>query len=106
MFKLFTIFIHTPINAEIEAFGQVYIEALASKTPLIVTLSGIANEIIVNQENALVVDYMNSYQIEKAILKLLNDNNLLKQIVQKGYKDSHKFHLNIMINKLKNVYLN
>ena len=40
LYKLFDFYIHVPINKEIEAFGQTYIEALASGVPSIFTLSG------------------------------------------------------------------
>ncbi len=77
LYKLFDVFIHVPINDTIEAFGQTYIESMILKIPMICTLSGIANEIVVDKTNALVVDYKNSTDIKEKI-ELLKNNSILK----------------------------
>jgi glycosyltransferase involved in cell wall biosynthesis len=55
LYRLFTLFVHVPVNDHCEAFGQVYVEALALAVPSVFTLSGIAREFIKDEENALVV---------------------------------------------------
>jgi glycosyltransferase involved in cell wall biosynthesis len=62
LFQLFDIYVHVPINPYCEAFGQTYVEALASGVPSIFTLSGIAREFI-TEDNAYVVDFQNSDEI-------------------------------------------
>lgn len=105
LFKLFDIFIHVPIDSEIEAFGQIYIEALAVGVPSIFTLSGVAREFIVNNENALVVDFKNEVQIYNAARNLLEDKELRNKLIQNGKNDIEKdFSLPLFINKLEKIY--
>lgn len=105
LYKLFDIFIHTPIDEKSEAFGQVYVETMASGVPSIITASGIAPEFIVHRENALLVPFKDTDSIQSAIHELL-DNDLLKQdIIRKGRNSVAKmFNLNLMIQKLENLY--
>ncbi len=106
LYHLFDIFVHVPINPEIEAFGQTYIEALASGIPSIFTLSGIAPEFIVNEENALAVGFENSDAIYEAFIKILNDDNLKKTLTENGIKSvKNNFDLPIMIDKLQKLYV-
>jgi glycosyltransferase involved in cell wall biosynthesis len=105
LFKLFDVFVHVPIDKQVEAFGQIYVEALAAGTPSVFTLSGVAPEFIVNQENALIVDFKNSIQIEKAILEILENEDLKKSLQQnaKMNLDTY-FSLHLMIDKLEQLY--
>jgi len=106
LYHLFDIFVHVPINPEIEAFGQTYIEALASGIPSIFTLSGIAPEFIINGENALVVGFENSEEIYEAFIKILNNDKLKKTLTENGIKCvKDNFDLPIMIDKLQKLYL-
>lgn len=106
LYKLFNVFVHTPIANHFEAFGQTYVEALASGIPSVFTLSGIANDFIENEKNALVVDYENPDAIHKAILRLLNDNELVKSLSSQGKKDVQRlFPLERMIQPLEELYM-
>jgi len=86
LFKIFDIFIHVPVSSTVEAFGQVYVEALASGVPSIVTLSGIANDIIKNDHNALVVAHEDADSIVKAFEKLMQNSELSDNLVANGRK--------------------
>lgn len=72
------VLIHVPINRAVESYGLVYVEAFLSGIPTIITLSGIANEIAIDHENCLVVDYENWEEIYDA-LKSLRINTKLRQ---------------------------
>lgn len=85
LFQVFNMFIHVPISPSVEAFGQVYIEALASKIPCVFTKSGIGTKILVNKKNCLIVDYLNSDEIVDAMLRITNDLNLRSTIIENGY---------------------
>ncbi len=100
------VYVHTPINEHIEAFGQTYVEALMAGVPSVFTLSGIAAEFIVHERNALVVDFQNEEQIYHAIKRLLDDHQLYDRISQQGKKDAiAMFDLPVMIEKLEKLYL-
>lgn len=105
LFKSFDIFVHVPIDPYCEAFGQVYIESLSLNVPLICTLSGIANDFIVNEQNSIVVDYKNSEEIYKAIINLLNDEDLMLKITKNGNASVQKFSFEHKYEKLIKVYL-
>ena len=106
LYSLMDIFIHVPINDTIEAFGQTYIEALASGVPSVFTLSGVASEFIQDKVNALVVDFKNSSQIENAINHILSDEKLKNQLILNG-KNSvvEKFSLPLYVEKLTQLYV-
>lgn len=105
LYHIFDVFIHVPINDKIEAFGQTYIECMASKTPLIATRSGIANEILTDQQNSIIVPYKDSEAIYNAIILLFNNTNLKDRITTNALNTAKNFDLNIMIKKLETLYL-
>jgi glycosyltransferase involved in cell wall biosynthesis len=106
LYKLFDVFVHVPIDPEIEAFGQTYVEALAVGIPSVFTLSGIAREFIKDRENALVVDFKNSDQVYDAVSLLLTDKQLAEKLAIQGKQDIEQlFSLPLMIKKLEEIYL-
>lgn len=104
LYQLFDVYVHVPINKEIEAFGQTYVEALAAGSPSVFTLSGVASEFILHKQNALVVDYCNSVSIHKAILLLLGDKTLCENLKKEGFESIKQFNLDNFIQKLETIY--
>ncbi len=104
MYTLFDIYIHVPINNSCEAFGQTYVEALAAGVPSVFTLSGIANEFIIDNENALVVPYKVSDAIYKATKKLIEDKELQEKLKENGLISVKQFNFDDYINKLIKIY--
>jgi glycosyltransferase involved in cell wall biosynthesis len=105
LYKLFDIFIHAPIDKDCEAFGQIYIEALASKVPSIFTMSGIAADFIKDNFNALVVPFKNSNAILNRMLEISKNDLLEETLKENGYKSiQYKFTLNKMIINLEKLY--
>jgi glycosyltransferase involved in cell wall biosynthesis len=99
------VYVHTPINAEVEAYGQTYVEALAAGIPSVFTLSGVANEFIEHKKNALIVPFQDVEAIKKAIFEILENNTLRQQLIKQGKQDvKHLFQLHTMIEKLNNLY--
>lgn len=102
LFKTFDVFVHTPIDNHSEAFGQVYIEALAAGIPMVCTLSGIANECVKHLENAIIVDYKNTDAIYNEIKLILENKNIRYKLIKnapisvKQYTVENKF--NLLIN--------
>jgi glycosyltransferase involved in cell wall biosynthesis len=106
LYKLFDVFVHTPIDPTCEAFGQVYIEALASGIPSVFTISGIAHKLIKDKENAIVVEYKNYSEIRNAIEKLLTDSKLREALIVNGKTDVIRgFGIDQMMSSLENLYL-
>ncbi len=95
LYRTFDAFVHVPVNRDFEAFGQVYIEALAMKVPSVFTLAGIANDFIVDKENAVVVPYNDSEAIAQGLGLLLRDDELRNKIINRGKEDVWRmFHSN------------
>ena len=106
LYRLFDIYIHIPIDKDAEAFGQTYVESLACGIPMVATLSGVANEFLVDKKNALVVPYKDADSVYNAIIEILNNPVLREQLIENGKRDvSQLFSLNLMIEKLTALYL-
>lgn len=105
LYHLFDVYVHVPIDAELEAFGQTYVEALAAGIPSVFTRSGVASEFIRHEQNALLVDFQNPEQVYQAIGRLLRDADLRKTLIENGKKDiKGLFSLETMIGKLEKLY--
>lgn len=106
LYKLFNVFIHVPIAINLEAFGQTYIEALASQIPSVFTLSGIAPEFIEDRKNAVVVPYKDKNAIYSAVKEILENVEFKKTIVKQGFEDVKKnFSIEKTMSDLEKVYL-
>jgi len=106
LYQLFNVFVHVPVDSYVEAFGQTYVEALASGIPSIFTLSGVAPEFIVNEENALVVPFRDSESIYQALLRILNDVELRNRLMASGRQSAKQFPLSKMTEQLSQLYDN
>ena len=104
LYNLFDIHVHVPINPEIEAFGQTYVEALASGTPSVFTMSGVAPEFVRHEQNALVVPFEESAPIYEAMKRILTDDQLRRRLIQQGKTDVQQFGVEVMIRKLQELY--
>ncbi|MFM2190973.1 MAG: hypothetical protein RL491_1359 [Bacteroidota bacterium] len=80
----FDCFIHVPIAATSEAFGQTYIEALASGIPSVVTISGVALEYAQNGVNCLVVPYKDFEAINNAVCSIFDNDIDVDRMVEQG----------------------
>jgi glycosyltransferase involved in cell wall biosynthesis len=105
LYKLFDMYIHTPIDATCEAFGQTYVEALASQVPCIFSLSGVAAEFVEHKKNALVVPFQNSGSIYESMMLLWNEKNLRALLAENGKQAvTSMFDISTMVTKLKELY--
>ena len=105
LYQTFDVFVHVPIDPQVEAFGRTYIEALLSKIPSIFTISAIAHVFIENKRNALVVDYKSSDDIYNALMKILQDERLKNKLILQGYKDALQFSVVKQMKALEKLYL-
>jgi len=105
LYHLFDVYVHIPVDPELEAFGQTYVEALAAGIPSVFTSSGVAREFIQHEKNALLVDFQNTEQVYLAIERLLSDKGLRETLQQHGQQDVKElFTLDRMIGKLEHLY--
>ncbi len=105
LFKLFDIFVHVPIDKNIEAFGQIYVEALATGTPSVFTPSGVSPEFVVSGKNALFVDFNNAKQIEVAIIEIIENKEVRESLIENSRMNLDDFFsLHLMIDKLEQLY--
>lgn len=104
LYQSFDVFVHLPINKEVEAFGQTYVEALAAGVPSVFTLSGIASDFIVDGKNAVVVDYKQAEQVGKAILSILNNEAFRQGLIDNGKESVKAFSIDRMIKQLYELY--
>lgn len=106
LYKLFDVFIHVPIAEHFEAFGQTYVEAIASGTPSIFTLSGIAREFVVHKENAWVVPFKDSSSIKNGIDEIMSNPSFRNQLEKPNTELLAEFKLDTYIQRLEDLYLN
>lgn len=105
LYGLFDIYVHIPVDPDSEAFGQTYIEALAMKKPSVFTLSGIANEVIEDRVNAMVVPYRDSNSVFLRIEELLRNRELRERLGRNGYNTvRNRFSIEGMIKRLETLY--
>ena len=105
LYRLFDIFVHVPVDEQCEAFGQVYIEAMAAGIPSVITLSGIAPDYVKDGVHELTVPFRDSKSIAKQVGRLLSDNSLREKISAAAKKAVHdEFQVEGMIRSLEQLY--
>ncbi len=72
-----------------EPFGMVAIEGMACGTPAVVTDRGGLKDFLVDGQDALIVDPLDTQALAAAILRLLKDKHLREEISRKGYEKAH-----------------
>jgi glycosyltransferase involved in cell wall biosynthesis len=104
LYKLFDVFVHAPVAPNSESFGLIYLESLALGVPSVFTLSGIANEIVVNGENALVANYRDSESLHEKISNIVADSTLRNHLQKNALSSVAKFSMDNMAGKLVGLY--
>jgi glycosyltransferase involved in cell wall biosynthesis len=105
IYTLFDVFIQASTDFSIEAFGQTYIEALASAVPSVFTLSGIAQDFVIHEKNALAVPFKDSESIYAAMMQLYENPSLAQQLSAEALKVvTEKYPLHKMIQSLERLY--
>jgi glycosyltransferase involved in cell wall biosynthesis len=97
------LFVHVPVDNHSEAFGQIYVEALASGIPAVYTRSGIANDKRFDEASRLVA-YKDSQAIYEAMLAVLTDKEGTKAKIAAGRMLAQEFDLPQFIRKLERLY--
>ena len=105
LYRLFDIFVHVPVDEDSEAFGQTYVESLIAEVPAIFTLSGIAREFILDNENAVVVNFRDVEGISAAMHKILVDAGLRRRLTENGKRSISDFSIEKYMAGLNDLYL-
>lgn len=79
----------TDWKGETEAFGVVFAEALACKTPVIGTRTGGIPDVVIDGKTGLLIDEKNPKQLAGALVRILNNKALAKKLAEQGYKYVH-----------------
>jgi glycosyltransferase involved in cell wall biosynthesis len=90
-------FVHVPVGKDDEAFGIVYIEALASGIPCIFTQSGVLNELETPGRYVHLVGFRNSDEIYLNLKQLIQSKNESKVAVPESWLN--QFSLDEMANR-------
>jgi len=87
-----------------EAFGMVFVEAMASGLPVIGTRVGGIPEIIEHGYNGLLVERGNAAELGEALVLLLGDQNLRRNLRQAGVETAQRFDTSKMMQCIYQVY--
>ncbi len=96
-------FVHVPVGKSDEAFGIVYIEALAAGIPCIFTKSGVLNELEHPEKYADIVPFQNSEMIYLHLEDILRGTNPAKIAVPEIWLN--QFDLSVMANRYAEMLL-
>lgn len=86
-----------------EAFGRIFLESLASSTPIVSTDVGSVDEII--GDGGVAIEYDRN-KFVNAIRKILNDNDLFLTMSDSAYYKSRAYRMSDIGDKLEQLYLN
>jgi glycosyltransferase involved in cell wall biosynthesis len=86
-----------------EGFGIPCLEAMACQVPVIASQSGAIPE-VVDDAALLITEPENPRSFADAILRLLNDHNLRKELVEKGFKRAELFNWSRLAEQVLNIY--
>lgn len=104
LISIFDLFV-LPSYGEGEGFGMVLAEAAAMCKPTIVTTVPCFREVVLDGETGFLVPLRDSKRLADAILKLLNDEELAKEIGRKGRKRAEElFDEKIVLEKQLKIY--
>jgi glycosyltransferase involved in cell wall biosynthesis len=105
LLNAFTCFVHVPVSETAEAFGQVYIEALAAGVPSVITRSGVALDYAVDGHNCLLVPYRDSAAISLALQRILSSPDLAARLRLHGYEVvGNHYHIRDKYTALSQLY--
>lgn len=102
LLKAFDIYVCSSVK---EGLSYTIIEAMQAALPIIATQVGGNPELIENEKTGLLVESANPEAISQAIVKLINNPELAKQLGQNAHeKTLNDFTLEKMINETRKVY--
>ena len=102
LLQIMDIFCLTSIS---EGMPLTLIEAMASGKPIVATRTGGVSEVVINKLTGYLEEPRDSNRLAKAIMNLINDHKLLKQMGNAGYSRVCKgFHVESMAKNYQKLY--
>lgn len=89
----------------IEGFGLPSAEAMACKCALVTTDNGGCRDYAIHEKTALVSPPKNPKALSENLIKLIDDEDLLKRIAQNSYDHIKKFIWDKAVYKMENIFL-
>jgi len=90
----------------VEAFGVVFLEAMACGIPVVGTYVGGIPEIVKDGYNGLLVSPGDHLQLSQAIIRLLQDKGLRSHLAKGGIETAYQFSVQRMMQCTYEVYKN
>lgn len=92
------------LSSEQEPFGRVIIEAMAASKPVVATISGGPEEIVIDGKTGFLVPVESSFSMANAIIKLLKNKTLCISMGQAGRQRAERlFDLKIYVRKIETI---
>lgn len=88
----------------VEAFGVVFLEAMACAVPVMGSKIGGTKELIKDGVNGFLVNPYDAEQLSKKMLEILENKKLRNKFVQAGKKTVKKFNKEVMVKKTLSIY--
>ena len=105
LYKTFDLFVHAPMHPRLEAFGQVYVEAMAAGIPCVIAPAGIACEFLADGENAVAVDPGCPDRIHDGMIRVLEDSALRDRLIGAARRlVEERYGLDRMLRALEDLY--
>jgi len=106
LYKTFDVLVHAPIHPSLEAFGQVYVEAMAVGIPCVCSIAGVAGEFVTDGKNAIVVDPDECDQIHDGVVRVLEDACLRERLITNARQSVESlFGVDLMLRSLEDLYI-
>ncbi len=88
-----------------EGLGNVFLEAMATKVPVVATAVGGIPDFLKDQETGLFCEVNNPQSIAEKVKLLIGDEELKNRIIQNGYQMvTHNYSWEVVAGKLNNIF--
>ncbi|MGM0607778.1 MAG: glycosyltransferase [Candidatus Muiribacteriota bacterium] len=92
------------LSSEYEGFGNVILEAMTCKTPVISTKTSGAKDIIINDFNGIILQKNTASELAKKINYLLENKKVGEKLIQNSQKTLKQFSLQKMIKNYESLF--
>ena len=80
-----------PVSSGVEAWGQVYVEAMAAGVPMVCTRSGIGNDLLEDGANCVLVEYQDANSTYCGLARLAANEHLQSSLISNALRDASHY---------------